>query len=59
MIYHFYKAVERNDKGEVGSPGDNHYKCLHGNMRVITVTKKMKHCLTGKSETFYRPISLI
>jgi hypothetical protein len=32
----------------VGNPGDRHYKCYHGNRKVITVTRAMKHNLNGK-----------
>jgi hypothetical protein len=48
-IYHFYEAVERNSSGEPGNVGDRHYKCLHGNAKVLTVTKKMKYSVNGKS----------
>jgi hypothetical protein len=47
-IYLFYENVNRNSNGEVGNPGDKHYKCLHRNMKILTVTKKMKHSLNGK-----------
>lgn len=53
-IYHFYNEVDRNDKGEVGIAGDRHFKCLHGNKRILTVTKKMKFCLNGESLTLQR-----
>jgi len=46
-IYHFYEAVGRNALGEVGADGDRHYQCLHGNMKVLTVTAKMKYSLNG------------
>ena len=39
---------EWNSNGEVGNPGDKHYKCLHGNMKILTVTKKMKYSLNGE-----------
>ena len=47
-IYLFYENVEWNSNGEVGNPGDKHYKCLHGNMKILTVTKKMKYSLNGE-----------
>ncbi|KAF8235557.1 hypothetical protein L208DRAFT_1126290, partial [Tricholoma matsutake] len=46
-IYYFYKSVGQNANGEVGNPGDKHYKCLHGSMKVLTITKKMKYSLNG------------
>ncbi|KAF8485553.1 hypothetical protein F5888DRAFT_1911735, partial [Russula emetica] len=46
-IYHFYEAVERSSNGELRNPGDRHYKCLHGNGKVLTITKKMKYSLNG------------
>ena len=38
----------RNANGELGAPGDTHYRCLHGNKRVLTITKKMRCCLAGE-----------
>ncbi|KAF8222045.1 hypothetical protein L208DRAFT_1324604, partial [Tricholoma matsutake] len=46
-IYYFYKSVGQNANGEVGNPGNKHYKCLHGSMKVLTITKKMKYSLNG------------
>jgi len=48
-IYHFYEKVERNSNGEIGNPGDKHFKCLHGGQKVLTITKKMKSSLNGTS----------
>jgi hypothetical protein len=48
-IYHFYKKVETNSNGEIGNPGDKHFKCLHGGQKVLTITKKMKYSLNGTS----------
>jgi hypothetical protein len=47
-IYHFYESVSTNSQGQVGNFGDKHYKCHHGNHKVITVTRAMKHSLNGK-----------
>jgi hypothetical protein len=47
-IYHFYEVVQHNSNGEVGNPGDKHYKCLHGSGKILTITKKMKYSLNGK-----------
>jgi len=35
--------------GQIGNPGDQHYKCLHGRQKVMTITKKMKSSLNGAS----------
>ncbi|KAH9014784.1 hypothetical protein EDB85DRAFT_1838750, partial [Lactarius pseudohatsudake] len=32
--------------GTVGNPGDKHFKCYHGNRKIITLTKSMKYNLT-------------
>ncbi|KAJ7922597.1 hypothetical protein B0H13DRAFT_1534487, partial [Mycena leptocephala] len=42
-IYLFYDAVSKNAEGTVGKPGDKHYKCRHGNRKVITITKGMRY----------------
>jgi len=34
---------------QIGNPGDQHYKCLHGRQKVMTITKKMKSSLNGAS----------
>jgi hypothetical protein len=47
-IYIFYEAVPMNSQGQAGNPGDKHYKCYHGNRKVITVTRAMKYSLNGK-----------
>jgi len=49
--YHFYETAERNANGEVGNLGDRHYKCLHRNAKVLTITKKMKYSLNGECRT--------
>lgn len=48
-IYHFYEKVEKNSNGDIGNPGDKHFKCLHGGQKVLTITKKMKYSLNGMS----------
>jgi hypothetical protein len=48
-IYYFYERVERNANGEIGNAGDKHYRCFHGNWKVVMVTKKMKYSLNGMS----------
>lgn len=47
-IYLFYENVEQNSNREVGNPGDKHYKCLYRNMKILTITKKMKYSLNGE-----------
>ncbi|KAJ7795736.1 hypothetical protein B0H13DRAFT_1934835 [Mycena leptocephala] len=42
-IYLFYDLVPKNTEGSVGKEGDKHYKCRHGNGRIITVTKAMRY----------------
>ncbi|KAK7001098.1 hypothetical protein R3P38DRAFT_2796132 [Favolaschia claudopus] len=46
-IYCFYEPVGKNSEGFTGNPGDKHYKCRHGNGRIITVTKKMRYNISG------------
>ena len=47
-IYHFYEMVKLGNNGKVGNPGDRHYKCYHGNRKVLTITKAMKSNLNGE-----------
>ena len=51
-IYYFYEKVERDAKGSIGNVGDKHYKCSHGNRKVLTITKAMKSSLNGKFLVF-------
>ncbi|KAJ6609173.1 hypothetical protein B0H10DRAFT_2194010 [Mycena sp. CBHHK59/15] len=46
-IYLFYDMVPKNSEGSVGKTGDKHYKCRHGNGRIITVTKAMRYNVGG------------
>ncbi|KAJ7808621.1 hypothetical protein B0H13DRAFT_2385778 [Mycena leptocephala] len=46
-VYLFYDKVTKNAEGSTGKPGYKHYKCRHGNGRIITVTKAMKQNLSG------------
>ncbi|KAF8812195.1 hypothetical protein BYT27DRAFT_7221221 [Phlegmacium glaucopus] len=46
-IYHFYEMVELGSNGKAGNSGDRHYKCYHGNWKVLTITKAMKSSLNG------------
>ncbi|KAJ7909419.1 hypothetical protein B0H13DRAFT_1616577 [Mycena leptocephala] len=59
-IYLFYDAVSKNAEGTVGKPGDKHYKCRHGNRKVITITKGMRYNVGSKSRTLVSiPVLLI
>ncbi|SJL11777.1 uncharacterized protein ARMOST_15186 [Armillaria ostoyae] len=46
-IYLFYESVDVDANGSSGSPGDRHYKCYHGNRKVLTITKAMWSSLNG------------
>ncbi|KAF8144260.1 hypothetical protein K438DRAFT_1632044, partial [Mycena galopus ATCC 62051] len=46
-IYLFYDVVSKNNEGSIGKTGDKHYKCRHGNGRIITVTKAMRYNVSG------------
>ncbi|KAJ7432842.1 hypothetical protein B0H11DRAFT_1940017 [Mycena galericulata] len=46
-IHLFYNVVPKNATETTGKPRDKHYKCHHGNGKIITVTKAMKHNLGG------------
>ena len=47
-IYLFYEIVSKNAEGQVGKPCDKHYKCYHGNRKVLTITRAMRSSLNGK-----------
>jgi hypothetical protein len=51
-IYLFYEAVPQNASGQLGDPGDKHYRCCHGNHKILTVTKLMKCNLNGSCILF-------
>ncbi|KAI9441140.1 hypothetical protein F5148DRAFT_1293400 [Russula earlei] len=46
-IYLFYEAVDFAADGSPGKPGDKHYRCHHGNKKVLTIMKAMNHNLNG------------
>jgi hypothetical protein len=48
-IYMFYKVIPQNTSGQTGDPGDKHYRCYHGNHKILMVTKLMKSNLNGLS----------
>jgi hypothetical protein len=41
--------VEFPADGSPGKPGDKHYRCRHGNRKVLTITRAMNHNLNGMS----------
>ncbi|THH21580.1 hypothetical protein EUX98_g8361 [Antrodiella citrinella] len=47
-IYYFYEEVLNDALGRPGNAGDNHYRCYHGDKRIITVTKAMKRSQTSE-----------
>ena len=44
-IYHFYEEWDVNNDGNIGNPGDKHYRCYHGNNKIFTVSKAMNYSL--------------
>jgi hypothetical protein len=51
-IYLFYEVIHQNASGQPGDPGDKHYRCFHGNHKILTVTKLMKSNLNGSCAFF-------
>ncbi|KAH8977160.1 hypothetical protein EDB86DRAFT_3093001 [Lactarius hatsudake] len=47
LIYLFYEATDLGADGSLGRPGDKHFRCCHGNKKVLTITKAMNHNLNG------------
>ncbi|KAG2362861.1 hypothetical protein BDR07DRAFT_977819 [Suillus spraguei] len=43
----FYEEVSTNSSGVEGNRGDKHYKCYHGQRKILTVTKAMRSSLNG------------
>ena len=46
-IHYFYEKVDQGGDGAVGNTSDKHFKCYHGNHKVITLMKSMKYNLTS------------
>lgn len=46
-IYLFYEVVPVDAQGNKGNKGDQHYKCYHGNWKVLTITWAMRSSLNG------------
>ncbi|KIM78191.1 hypothetical protein PILCRDRAFT_11410 [Piloderma croceum F 1598] len=47
LIYLIYETININADGHAGQPGDKHYKCYHGNHKILTVRRAMKSSLNG------------
>jgi hypothetical protein len=58
-IYHFYEEVQHNHQGKVGNPGDKHYRCWHGNRKVLTITRAMRGSLNGQFDLHQITIDLL
>ncbi|KAF8798660.1 hypothetical protein BYT27DRAFT_7228363 [Phlegmacium glaucopus] len=35
-IYNFYEEWDVNNEGNLGNPGDKHYRCYHSNRKIFT-----------------------
>ncbi|KAG2028952.1 hypothetical protein BDR03DRAFT_1019113 [Suillus americanus] len=46
-IYLFYEEVLKNAQCVEGTKGDKHYKCYHGQRKILTITKAMRSSLNG------------
>jgi hypothetical protein len=46
-VYLFYEVVNQNVSGMPDDPGNKHYKCYHGNCKVLTITHVMKSSLNS------------
>ena len=49
-IYLFYESVSKNAAGLPGNPGDKHYKCFHGNCKILTIMRAMRSSFNGNSD---------
>ncbi|KAH8995895.1 hypothetical protein EDB86DRAFT_2829407 [Lactarius hatsudake] len=47
-IYLFYEATDLGADGSLGRPGDKHFRCRHGNKKVLTIMKVMNHNLNDQ-----------
>ncbi|KAF8805673.1 hypothetical protein BYT27DRAFT_7104056, partial [Phlegmacium glaucopus] len=45
--YFFYKELSTNKDVKPGEAGDRHYKCYHGNRKILTISKAMNYSLNG------------
>lgn len=48
-VYLFFEIVSSNAEKNAGAEGDIHYRCYHGNRKVLTITRAMKGCLNGEA----------
>ncbi|KAF8812634.1 hypothetical protein BYT27DRAFT_7086466 [Phlegmacium glaucopus] len=58
-IYHFYEEWDVNNDGNLGNPGDKHYRCYHGNHKIFTVSKAMNyslHRMVGHIRSHFKPM---
>jgi hypothetical protein len=53
-IYYFYEKVERGANGTLGNMGDKHFRCHHGNKKILTITKAMHCSLNGLLMFLYK-----
>lgn len=58
-IYYFYEVWDVNSEGDVGQPGDKHYRCYHGTRKIFTISKAMNHSLHSKFFFVCRIISIL
>jgi len=47
-IYLFYVKSDVNAQKNRGNEGDRHYKCCHGEGKILTITKRMKYATNGE-----------
>ena len=58
-IYFFYEVWDVNSEGNIGQPGDKHYRCYHGTRKIFTISKAMNHSLHSKLFFVCRIISIL
>jgi hypothetical protein len=58
-IYLFYESVALNANKLPGELGDKHYKCYHGNRKILTITRKMRSSLNGAYQILPRMFVLL
>ena len=50
-IYYIYEDWGVNNEGNVGNPGDKHYRCCHGKRKIFTISKAMNYSLHSATGT--------
>ena len=58
-IYYFYEVWDVNSEGNVGQPGDKHYRCYHGTRKIFTISKAMNHSLHSTFFFVCRIVSIL